>query len=194
MEPKPRLFVAVPLPEEIRAPLGRTLEQLKERLPFQKWVHPSDLHITLKFLGETEVGLTVQITEALERAASDAAAFKLGIGAMGVFGRSDAPSVLWSEVTGELQKLSQLQSRVEKAMEALGFTAEQRPYKPHLTLARRYQGQAGWKRELLEQNDRPEVQAGLWTVSGMVLYRSRLGRQPMYEPVVSIPLTIENAE
>ncbi|XOK62806.1 RNA 2',3'-cyclic phosphodiesterase [Paenibacillus elgii] len=187
MEPSDRLFVAVPAPPSVISSAESWVLRLKDRFTFAKWVHPQDFHLTLQFLGDVARDRTERIAQAIAQAAKDTAPFSLHFQGLGVFGKPNAPSVLWAGVQGEVEKLGQLQRRIVEAMEPLGFAAENRPYKPHLTLARKFTGPAGSHAAMLDVALPDEWQTP-WRVEETVLYRSRLGSRPMYERVASFPL------
>jgi 2'-5' RNA ligase len=179
----PRLFVAVPLDESSRKTLADQCSQWKAKLPFQKWIHPADYHITLKFLGETAVDTIAKLKQPLQALAQSTNAFTLQLKGLGVFGSAAAPSILWSGITGDLSQLAQLQSHVEKALQAFGFPLENRSFHPHLTLARRYQGKEKFDRALLEPWVPLMAVLDHWNVDKLVIYESHLNRQPLYEPL-----------
>lgn len=176
---KHRLFIALSLPQDIRSLVTSTMENLRVELAFQKWVHPNDLHITLKFLGDTSLPLRDQVKHALERIATNHIPFRLAIHGIGTFGKPASPSVLWAGIQGELQRLTALHSDIKVAMQPIGFDKEDRAFRPHLTLARRYGEGSRFSRKMLEQVT--VSGATEWKVDRIVLYRSHLFRQPMYE-------------
>ncbi|WP_248930308.1 RNA 2',3'-cyclic phosphodiesterase [Paenibacillus hamazuiensis] len=180
-----RLFIAVPLPDPVKRELEKRCLTLRQELPFQKWVHPDDMHITLQFLGETPSGKADRIREELGRLAAETEPMRLAIEGLGTFGKPSAPSILWAGVRGDVPQLAALQKRVEAAMEPLGFAAEGRAYSPHVTLARRYSGASAFSRQAMP------AWAGdalAWTAGDIVLYRSHLTRKPMYENIGSFRL------
>ncbi|MGG2201569.1 RNA 2',3'-cyclic phosphodiesterase [Paenibacillus validus] len=185
MIPKFRLFVAVPLPEQVRLAVSAWQNVLKRDLPFAKWVHPDDLHITLLFIGNVNAERLHEVRAALDAACTGASGktFNLQLGKLGTFGKKQSPSVLWADIQGELAPLGAIQRRVETAMQdLLGIEPEQRAYKPHLTLARTYNGTWVWSPELMRLHP-PTDEASAWRCDEVVLYRSHLGQTPMYEPV-----------
>jgi 2'-5' RNA ligase len=184
-----RLFIGIPLGAEQRSAIQRQKETLQHKFSFQKWVHPDDLHITLKFLGETDNSTTEKIIDLLKELAAAQSPFTLGLNELGIFGKPSAPSILWMGIQGELSVLSALQAQIEFKVEPLGFAREDRPYSPHITLARRYQGHDPFSKELLTAAavDLKQFHDS-WAVGGIILYRSRLNRQPMYEAIETFPL------
>jgi 2'-5' RNA ligase len=184
-----RLFVAVPLGEEQRSLLQRQQQALQETVPFQKWTHPLDLHITLKFLGDTPSDVSESIPPILQRVAADVTSFDLRISGLGTFGKPSLPSILWAGVNGDIQALGSLQNAVEAALAPLGFEPEERGYNPHITLARRYQGSQGFSLNMLTpHNVIDSANEAAWTISSLVLYRTHLGRKPSYEAAEVFPL------
>jgi 2'-5' RNA ligase len=181
---KERLFLAVGLGTEQRAGIERNKELLQQTLPFQKWVHPDDLHVTLKFLGDTDADTASKIRAAMKELAGGYSPLTLALQGLGVFGKPSAPSILWLGLGGEMPALANLQAQVEDAVKPLGFTPEDRPYRPHITIARRYNGTAPFSPGLLtEAGEAMESIPQQWTVDRFVLYKSHLSRKPMYEPI-----------
>jgi len=136
-----RSFVAVELPDEARAGLAslrRELERDEQR--FVKWVDPGGIHLTLKFLGNIPSRRVTEITEAMKKAVQGLAPFHLEISALGAFPGLKQPRVVWVGVGGELDKLSTLRQNIDSALAALGFAREERPFVPHLTVARVREG------------------------------------------------------
>lgn len=182
-----RLFVAVPLPEEVRGKIAMRIGKMKQAVSFRKWVHPQDLHITLHFLGACSRKAGEQVKERLRELALTMPFFRLKLGPLGSFGDPRSPRILWSGVEGERERLHRLHRAVVGGLSPLGFPAEKRPFRPHLTLARNCRQRdfslAGLEPLWLEETERPE-----WEVRRIVLYRSHLGRTPMYEPAAVFEL------
>jgi len=132
-----RSFVAIELPEELKAGLTQLQAQLKSgEQPWVKWVDPYSIHLTLKFLGNITVDRIGEITRVMEEAAQGIPPFQLTVKGLGVFPNLRRVQVAWVGISGELDKLSQLQQRIESNLARLGFAPESRPFTPHLTLAR----------------------------------------------------------
>jgi len=132
-----RSFIAIELPDELKVGLTRLQSQLKlGKQPWVKWVDPYSIHLTLKFLGTVAVDRIGEITRAMEEAARGISPFHLEVKELGVFPNLRRVQVAWVGVSGEVDKLSQLQQRIESNLADLGFAPESRPFTPHLTLAR----------------------------------------------------------
>ena len=132
-----RSFIAIELPDEVKVGLAQLEAQLKlEKSPSVKWVDPSSIHLTLKFLGNIAVARISEITRAMEKAARGISPFHLEVTGLGVFPNLKRVQVVWVGIGGEVDKLGQLQQRIESNLVPLGFAAESRQFTPHLTLAR----------------------------------------------------------
>lgn len=184
-----RLFVAVALPEPVREELRAWCAHAKGNVAFQKWVHPDDWHITLKFLGDTSVENLSEIKRLLGEVAYRVGAFELALKGVGWFGPPNSPSILWAGVQDHNRRLEELHKQVDRVMGQLGFPAETRPYHPHVTLARRYQGIQPFAKDRLPSLFARQPGGSMhWQVREFVLYASHLGRTPMYEPLETFRL------
>jgi 2'-5' RNA ligase len=136
MEPV-RCFIAVELPEEVKAGLKDIQAQLKSGgSALVKWVDPYSVHLTLKFLGGVDGAKISPITAAMEEAAQGIAPFSLKVEGLGAFPNLRRVQVVWVGVSGEVDRLAHLQQRLEAGLAQLGFAPENRRFTPHLTLAR----------------------------------------------------------
>jgi len=136
-----RSFIAIELSEEVREGLTRLRKELeRDEHKFVKWVDPGGIHLTLKFLGNIPSKRVTEITEAIKEAAQGISPFNLEISGLGAFPSIRQARVLWVGIGGEVDKLSRLQKNIDSALAALGFAKEERPFVPHLTLARIREG------------------------------------------------------
>ena len=132
-----RSFIAIELPDELKVGLTQLEAQLKmSKQPWVKWVNPYSIHLTLKFLGSIAVDRISEITSAMEGAIQGISPFRLEVKDLGVFPNLRRVQVAWVGISGEVDKLSQLQQHLESNLARLGFAPETRPFTPHLTLAR----------------------------------------------------------
>ncbi|OKP82003.1 hypothetical protein A3844_24410 [Paenibacillus helianthi] len=188
-----RLFIAVNLPSLLCKSLGKECSSLSATLNFAKWTHSEDYHITLQFLGDTPKPLIPDLLEALKEVSSTCKPFQLHLTEWGAFGRLEAPKVLWAGVSGEMDKLADLQKRVISATRPLGFIPEAREFKPHLTLARKYRDTLPFSLERLSdlRAQLPDVEEDIgtagWTVDGFLVYATRMHAIPMYEMIEKLP-------
>jgi len=132
-----RSFIAIELPDELKLGLTQLQARLKlGKQPWVKWVDPYSIHLTLKFLGSIAVDRIGEITRAMEEAAQGIPPFHLEVKDLGVFPNLRRVQVAWVGISGEVDKLGQLQQGIESNLARLGFAPESRPFTPHLTLAR----------------------------------------------------------
>ncbi|WP_029895991.1 RNA 2',3'-cyclic phosphodiesterase [Desulfohalovibrio reitneri] len=132
-----RLFIAVPLPGEYREILEGLTGRLRKRLPKGApltFTKPDTWHLTLRFLGDTPEERIEPLKAAL--ADIDWRAFTLRAGGYGAFPGIQRPRVLWVGLREGADEARALASAVENASVAAGFEPEERPFRPHLTVAR----------------------------------------------------------
>ncbi|SFE95416.1 RNA 2',3'-cyclic phosphodiesterase [Alteribacillus iranensis] len=178
----PHYFFAVPLPAKIRSEINQWTKTAQSQLLFKKWVHPQDYHITLLFLGAAdEKTLQLFIKEA-DRVAEDFAAFPLTLTEPGVFGKVDSPRILHIGVE-KSERLQKLQHHLSHHGETLGFRQENRPYRPHITVARKWD-----RKEPFSKSELPLIQSNQWQVDTFSLFQTHLNRTPKYEEIHSIKL------
>jgi 2'-5' RNA ligase len=138
---KIRSFIAIELPEEVKGGLARLRDKLERaEHTFVKWVDTGGIHLTLKFLGNIYFKQIAEITEVMKEASQEVSPFQLQISGLGAFPNLKQPRVVWVGVFGEVDRLLRLQQNIDSALVPLGFAREERPFTPHLTLARVRQG------------------------------------------------------
>jgi len=180
-----RAFIAIDLPEPIHAWLAREQQTFRTACPEARWTRPEGIHLTLKFLGEISSAQVAEVTEALG-ALGRIEPFAVEVEGFGFFPNARRPRVFWAGIKAP-PALAQLAERVEASMEKLGFSREQRPYQPHLTLAR-FQDPRPQPalQELLDRKENPSV--GHFQASEFFLYESKLSPQgATYRRVARFP-------
>lgn len=131
-----RAFIAIEVPDAIKREMATIQEQFRSSGVSAGWTRPEGIHLTLKFLGEVPEARAPEIANAIAAAAGGTGTLGLTVEGAGAFPNEKNPRVLWLGVTGDLEKLARLQALVEDATAKLGFGAEDRKFRPHLTLAR----------------------------------------------------------
>ena len=129
-----RLFIAVELPDEVRAVLAHGLGALKRDLPPARWVRPEGMHVTVKFLGERPNELVSALDGAVPPALAGLGPVTVRLGGGGFFPHEQRPRVAW--VGGTAPGLDSWARAVENAAAGVGVEREARPFSLHLTLAR----------------------------------------------------------
>lgn len=129
-----RLFVALEIPSSVRENLAAAIREMRSIAPQPKWVRPENLHVTLKFLGETPAEKLDAVRTALS-AVRSVQPVELRFHGLGFFPNDKRPHVFWAGITSS-PHIAPLAHTIDQATTALGFPAETRPFTPHLTLAR----------------------------------------------------------
>ena len=173
-----RLFVAIDLDEAIRQRIERYLEGVRGFAPDVRWVSPQSLHITLKFIGESD--RLESIKEALGKL--QAPSVQIGVRGIGFFPTAKSASVFWIGIQAD-EQLAKLAGSIDAALLPLGFAREERAFTPHLTLARSGSGNPKRQRSdspnrkfqrLQEQLARmPAPEFGTMTAHEFFLYQSK---------------------
>ena len=135
-----RLFVAVDLSAAVIERLAKLQNTLAGRLEDDvriKWTDPDKIHLTLKFLGDTEESLLPALCDTLGAAAARTAPFEATSRGLGCFPRPSHPRVIWAGFDAEsAEALRALQQPIDADLEELGIRPESRSYVPHVTLGR----------------------------------------------------------
>ena len=173
-----RSFIGIELPDEIRQKLGELETGLKSGGQSQvRWVNPDSIHLTLKFLGDIAPDRVGEITVAIEGAARGIPPFVLDVKDPGVFPNPKRARVAWVGLSGEVDKLLQLQQNLESNLKPLGFAVEPRAFTPHLTLARVNDGASPEERQRFgDLVTGTSFEAGSIKVDAISLMRSQLSR------------------
>lgn len=130
-----RLFVGVPLTEEARRAIDVHLRRwMPDGVPGRA-VPAASWHLTLRFLGATRADQLAAVTRHL-RGAGLGGAFEVGFGGLGAFSRPRSARVLWIGLTEGVERMRGLARVAEDAARTAGFAAEEKSFKPHLTLSR----------------------------------------------------------
>lgn len=129
-----RLFIAFDLPEEVRGALRELMSRLKPAAGSVRWVRPEGMHVTLKFIGETDANKLDSIRAALAAIHSPAPA-EMRFRGLGFFPDERRPRVIWCGIEAS-RNVAALAADIESALEPLGIPRETRDFTPHLTLAR----------------------------------------------------------
>ncbi len=133
-----RLFIAIELPETNREPIHRMLRNFQQAIPRRtvRWVNTENLHLTLKFLGDTPVNQVDHIGAVLHDAVKAHRPFNIDIVGAGCFPNHRKPRVIWLGLHDESGQLTVLHQTIEEHIVPFGFPTEKRSFKPHLTMGR----------------------------------------------------------
>jgi 2'-5' RNA ligase len=175
--PRPfvRVFCAIELPAEVRSRAAAAIARLRDAVPEARasWEQEEKLHITLKFLGEIAMERVEALSGAASRAAQSSQSFILALSGAGAFPPRGNPRILWLGIEDVSGALVHLQSRLEEECATADFAREERPFHPHLTLARIRVPQGA--RRLAQLHQATVFEPIEFDVTNLVLMRSELG-------------------
>ncbi|WP_043934063.1 RNA 2',3'-cyclic phosphodiesterase [Bacillus sp. EB01] len=171
-------FFAAKIPSDTKVKMKEEMEKLKASYPFRRWVHHEDLHITLAFLGHAPEDKLEEAKALVKESIQDFEAFNMSVAGLGTFGRKDQPRIFWAGVS-KSDELSILRDRVFQACEKAGFPLETRPFSPHITLARNWEGKAPFQK----QEESLSFNNYEFLLDEVVLYRTNMAKNPKYEAV-----------
>jgi len=185
-----RLFVALeppgPLRRQLAALCGELRRQAGRAAEKLRWVEPANMHLTLQFLGNAPEERLPAVEEAVALAASSARPLLLALRGAGAFPSPRRARVVWAGLHGEVEPLAGLVQALGARLAPLGFAPEERPFSPHLTVARSRDGAPGLAGALAALRD---AELGSWRAGELVLFRSHLSPAgPRYEPLLRAPL------
>jgi RNA 2',3'-cyclic 3'-phosphodiesterase len=165
----PRLFVALPVPEEI----ADALLALQSGVPDARWIAPENFHVTLCFAGEVQGAAMRDLEEEL----ADIAGPRFAVALAGVeqFSSGKQPRALVATVE-KSDRLAWLQQKVSTVARSCGIEVERRKFRPHVTLARFGNGAETGHHLAQFMASHSTFRAGPWIADHFALYSSRSGR------------------
>lgn len=181
-----RTFIAVPLPEAVQAALGELAGQLAAQSQGVRWVRSENIHLTLRFLGDTEPEKVPSLSAGLDEVAGTHQPFPVRLDMVGAFPTWRRPRVVWVGLEEEGEQLHKLRRAVEHLVRSLGWEREGQQFRPHLTLGRLREGgtvpQGEWAAPSLEfQVDRVALIESQLKTAGpeyLNLHQAILGLHP----------------
>jgi 2'-5' RNA ligase len=182
-----RAFICIDTPATAKDRIGELQAKLKGVEAQVSWVKPSNIHLTLKFLGPVADTQIDQVVAACRSAARDIGPFEVNIGGAGCFPSARSPRVLWVGITEIPEPLSRLYSEIEGHLAALGFERESRNFAPHLTIGRlnSQRNAAQLAEQLALHGFAPET----FVTGEIILMQSQLNpKGAIYTPLAVIPL------
>lgn len=189
--PGRRIFVAAPVSSEAREAIEAVVATVRGAAEAGqrevRWVRLDGLHVTLRFIGPTLEPRIPEALAAVRAAAAKTTPFEAGIAGAGAFPGRDRPRALWLGIGPGADDLASLTRAVDGELAARGWPAEERPFRPHLTLARSDGiGSGARTAERLMA-----ASAGLdirWPVDRLILFESVTGNGPArYVPIGDAP-------
>ncbi len=137
-----RTFIALEMPASLQRVLNSAIDRFARALPALRWVDAAGIHLTLAFLGELDDDRLALAMEATQAAAHDFPTFDYRLTAPGIFGSPQQPRVIWMGIADQPvaqlhgSPLQRLHHTLNRELQRRNFETENRPFSPHLTLAR----------------------------------------------------------
>ena len=187
-----RTFIAVDFPIEIKAKIEEITTYFKTQLPSKviKWVDANNIHLTLKFMGETPANQLEPIKRAMQQVVTTFPIFDVAIENLGMYPNAKKPRVVWLGISGEKNLIS-LHKQIDQALKEIGIQPERRPFSPHLTVGR-VRRSADPESVIIVGKTLSEFKVstlGRVTINEVVYYQSELTPQgPNYTILQSTPL------
>ncbi|MFV1986293.1 MAG: RNA 2',3'-cyclic phosphodiesterase [Gemmatimonadota bacterium] len=182
-----RVFVAITLPDDVKAGLVRATAPIRDGGRALRWVPEPQLHLTLRFLGSIPRDAIERLESSLRVEAARCAAFDLRLRGGGCFPNPRNPRVLWVGVQPG-PALGEAHAAVEDAVSAAGFDRTERPFRPHVTIGRVRRGRHVPTRVGEWLADSPiDATVRVWSVTLIESTLSTAGAR--HDPILTCPLS-----
>ena len=168
-----RTFVAIELPENVRADLWKLQHEFTSCRLDIRWVKPLNIHLTLNFLGDVDPSDVEAIARLLSETVEHHPVFELVPRGVGVFPDIQRPRVLWTGIEGQTDILGSLQKSLAGALKLLGCVTEKRPFRGHLTLGR-IKRRIHQKRLVAALREHQTFVSQVFSIERLVLFKSEL--------------------
>ena len=189
--PTIRLFLASEVPGAQKAALAEILEPARGLLPEARWTEMDSWHVTLKFLGEIPKQMLETVQEVVAEVTQGHPPVASHLTNVGVFPNQKRPRVLWMGLADDDSSIMNLGAMLEASFAKQKFRKEERPVRPHLTLARFKEPRAEPAKVLkvIEGLKAAELDRSEFRVSELILFQSKLSPQgAKYDPLMRFPL------
>ena len=185
-----RTFICIEVPQTVKEQIESLQRRLRQNNAQISWVKPSNIHLTIKFLGDVRRSKIESVRDSVERAAKGLSEFDIEVSTAGCFPSARNPRVLWVGLGNLPDGLKQLHANVETELAREGFPREQKRFSPHLTIGRvrSPQNAARTAEDLIAQGFEPET----FRATEVIVMRSELNSSgSIYTPQAIIKLGSE---
>lgn len=168
-----RLFIAIELSAQQRKEITSLQNISRHKLSDVRWVRPEQLHLTLKFLGDTNIDHISKVKIAMDEAAASFNQFQVSYGGCGVFPSTRKVRVIWVGLKEGMLEIENLFLALDQALTRRGFKEETRRFQPHLTIGRINRSLPG---DAIVQflSDEQSFESSHHTTNELILFESRL--------------------
>ncbi|MFN2613346.1 MAG: RNA 2',3'-cyclic phosphodiesterase [Actinomycetota bacterium] len=174
------MFVAIELPADARDAVVDVIDRLRAHNAYASWTPRENLHCTLSFLGDIADDRVAAVSEAVGDSVRDMVDFPTHLTDVGGFPSNAKPRVVWIGLDDGAGGIAALADAVRSSLVPLGFEAEHRRFRAHVTLAR--------LRDPRACDLSVAVEPVRFLVDRVVLFESRLGRpHAVHAPVATFP-------
>lgn len=175
-----RLFIATPISRQVETELANIIYQLKSVAGNVRWVKPENIHLTIKFLGETDKSLVEHLSQLIDETSRETNILDFKISKIGGFPNLIRPRALWAGLDGDHSELERLAGSLDQRVHKLGYDRETRKFSPHLTLGRVKKPQS--LPQLAHFIENYKIEAMPFQIDRLTLFKSTLTpRGPIYE-------------
>jgi len=185
-----RTFIAITLNSDIQKTLKEIQSHLRKTGADVKWVKPENIHLTVKFIGDTPPDKLLEIIKVLRTTTEKIKPFLFSLTHLGAFPKLEHPQVIWVGVESGKTEITRLAQTLENNLESLGFKKEKREFDAHVTLGRVRSGinRFALAKELKQFQIPKEISQ---SIDHVVFYKSTLTSQgPNYEVIEKAEFTV----
>ncbi len=184
-----RTFIALEMNKAAQDHLADVIRRVGHVLPTVRWVDPVGIHLTLAFLGELDDAQLAEVIQVAEAVAGRMPAFSYRLSHLGIFGPPRQPRVIWLGIDEPSGALRLLQRTLQQELLRHNFELDDKPFSPHLTLARvKNPLPPVEQRQLQAMLDKPHQQKVASThsypVTNIEVLKSELSREGAYYTVL----------
>ena len=184
---KHHYFIALAFTGEEKKWIAEKAGHLAARNLFKKWVHTEDYHVTLAFLGDADRDVLERLMDQVGHKLQRTESFSLLFTHFATFGREERPRIFFLAPEKE-KKLEEIQAIVAGCCRSAGFRLDEKPFNPHITLARQYAGEEKFTEAKLAEYRRTLRGGRALEAKEICLYETHIGAIPKYKAIRSIYL------
>ncbi len=187
-----RLFVALTVPEPVKAAILESQDRLRRAVPEQavRWTKPEQFHLTLRFLGSVAASEVDALASALRNSCKNCGPLQLRAAGIGFFPRPSSPRVIWAGVMEAHERLPGLWAAVQTATNPFTGEEPEKNFTGHVTLGRVKAIRPGEAERLsAEAGKFAQTVFGEWTSTDVELIQSQLSpKGARYTTLAAAPL------
>jgi RNA 2',3'-cyclic 3'-phosphodiesterase len=191
-----RLFIALPVPADVRSEIGRAQGQLRRCSPpgAIRWTRPEQFHLTLKFLGDMPSAQLDALGKSVAEACAGFPPIQLAANGIGVFPNAQKPRVIWAGADDDGGQLAELHRRIHAAILPFAPADSSERFSGHITLGRFKPGRHRPMNDLLERAAMLRSRHfGHWLADEVEIIRSELtANGAAHTPVCVCKLAVKN--